>query len=261
MTALIRNLATLTRIGLVSPGSDAARKVVAEVTDENRLRKARVHPIAVLSALRTYAQGHGERGGNTWTPVPAVVDALDAAFYTSFAGITPTGKRWLLALDVSGSMGGGLIAGVPGLTPRAASAAMALITAGTEAQHRFMAFSTQFVPLAVSPRQRLDDVLKTVSGLPFSGTDCALPMVWALKNRVEADVFVVYTDSETWAGSIQPVQALRQYRDKMGIPAKLIVCGMVSNQFTIADPDDGGMLDVVGFDSAAPTVMSDFAVA
>ena len=50
----------------------------------------------------------------------------------SFGNVTPTGKRWLLALDVSGSMDGGQIAGVPGLTPRVASAAMALITAATE---------------------------------------------------------------------------------------------------------------------------------
>ena len=261
MTALIRNLATLTRIGLVTPGSEATRKVVAEVTNEGRLRKARVHPIQVLSALKTYAQGHGERGGNTWNPVPAITDALDAAFYASFGNVTPTGKRWLLALDVSGSMEGGQIANVPGLTPRVTSAAMALITAATEARHQSMAFSTTFMPLNISPRQRLDDVLKTVSGLPFAGTDCALPMIWALKNKVETDVFVVYTDSETWAGNIQPVQALRQYRERMGIPAKLIVCGMVSNAFTIADPDDAGMMDVVGFSTATPNVMSDFAVA
>jgi len=261
VTALIRNLATLTRVGLLAPGSEAARKVAREITDPERLRKARVHPIQALSALKTYAQGHGERGGNTWVPVPSVVDALDGAFYASFGGVKPTGKRWLLALDVSGSMGGGQIAGVPGLSPRVASAAMALITAATEERHRFMAFSTKFVPLAISPRQRLDDVLKTVSGLPFSGTDCALPMTWALQNRVEADVFVVYTDSETWAGKVHPVQALRVYRERTGIPAKLIVCGMVSNGFTIADPDDAGMLDVVGFDTATPQLMGDFAVA
>lgn len=41
--------------------------------------------------------------------------------------------------------------------------------------------------------------------------------------------------------------------------AKLIVVGMQSNGFTIADPEDKGMLDVVGFDSAAPQVMSLFA--
>jgi len=36
------------------------------------------------------------------------------------------------------------------------------------------------------------------------------------------------------------------------------VVGMEANDFTIADPDDAGMLDVVGFDTAAPSVMSDF---
>jgi 60 kDa SS-A/Ro ribonucleoprotein len=75
---------------------------------------------------------------------------------------------------------------------------------------------------------------------------------------VEADAFIVYTDSETWFGQIHPVQALQEYRRKTGIPAKLIVVGMVSNHFSIADPNDAGMLDVVGFDTAVPQVMSDF---
>lgn len=50
----------------------------------------------------------------------------------------------------------------------------------------------------------------------------------------------------------------RRYRDASGIPAKLIVVGMVSNGFSIADPNDGGMMDVVGFDTAAPAMMADF---
>lgn len=37
-----------------------------------------------------------------------------------------------------------------------------------------------------------------------------------------------------------------------------MVVGMTSTEFTIADPADGGSLDVVGFDAAAPTVISDF---
>jgi 60 kDa SS-A/Ro ribonucleoprotein len=75
---------------------------------------------------------------------------------------------------------------------------------------------------------------------------------------VKADAFVVYTDSETWAGSVHPVQALRAYREKTGIPAKLVVVGLVSNGFSIADPADPGMLDVVGFDAAAPAVIAEF---
>jgi 60 kDa SS-A/Ro ribonucleoprotein len=68
----------------------------------------------------------------------------------------------------------------------------------------------------------------------------------------------VMTDNETWAGKIHPVEALRSYRKKMGIAAKLVVVGMTSTGFSIADPNDGGMLDVVGFDAAAPAVIADF---
>jgi 60 kDa SS-A/Ro ribonucleoprotein len=270
MTALIRNLATMTRIGLLAPGSDAARRVVARIGDAARLRAARVHPIAVLAALVTYRQGHGARGSGRWTPVGEVVDALDAAFYAAFGNVVPSGARWLLALDVSGSMGAGTVAGVPGLTPRVASAAMALVTAATEPSYQVVAFTAGNVPtqypgyptgitaLAISPRQRLDDVVRTVSDLPFGGTDCSLPMRWALEKRVEADVFVIYTDSETWFGDIHPAQALRQYRERTGIPAKLVVVGMVANGFSIADPNDGGMLDCVGFDTATPQLIADF---
>jgi len=33
---------------------------------------------------------------------------------------------------------------------------------------------------------------------------------------------------------------------------------MVSNGFTLADPNDMGMLDMVGFDSAGPAILGDF---
>jgi len=85
-------------------------------------------------------------------------------------------------------------------------------------------------------------------------------MLYALQHKLKADVFVVLTDNETWAGDTHPAQALRMYRKQMGIPAKLIVVGMTATGFSIADPDDAGMLDVVGFDTATPHLMSDFAV-
>lgn len=132
------------------------------------------------------------------------MDALDAAFYLAFDTVTPANRRMLLALDVSGSMNYGEIVGVPGLTPRVASAAMALVTAASEPAHHFVAFTavgrysnSGITPLAISPRQRLDDVVRIISGLPFGGTDCALPMLWSMRNEVSVDTFVVYTDSET----------------------------------------------------------------
>jgi len=274
LTAMIRNLSVMTKVGLITPGSDAARKVVDRLSDREALRGARVHPVAVLVAMKTYAQGRGMKGSGKWTPVAQVVDALDKAFYLSFENAPTTGKRIMLALDVSGSMGSPVF-GMDYLTCREASAAMALVTAATEPNYRFVAFTKGDYPsqwsathgkqydtglsaLPISPRQRLDDVVRLTGSLPFGGTDCALPMVEALKHRWPVDAFVVFTDSETWAGNIHPSQALRDYRERMGIAAKLVVVAMASNGFSIADPDDGGMLDVVGFDTATPNVLAEF---
>jgi 60 kDa SS-A/Ro ribonucleoprotein len=245
---------------LLAPLSNAVVKVTAELSNEERLHKSKIHPIAVLSALKTYAQGKGERGQNTWTPVQQIVDALDAAFYKSFANVETTGKRWMLALDVSGSMECGTIAGIPGLTPRIASGAMALVTAAKEPNHMILGFSHYLVDVPISPKKRLDDACRVIGNIPMGGTDCALPMGHAITHKIPVDAFVIFTDNETWFGDIHPCQNLKKYRDKMGIPAKLIVVGMTSSGFTIADPEDAGSMDVVGFDAAAPSLMSDFVV-
>lgn len=257
--AMIRNLGKMTAVGLLLPFSGPANFVAGVLGDVSRLREARLHPIKVLAALLTYQQGYGVKGSLSWNPVPKIVNALDEAFYATFKTIEPTGKRTLLALDVSGSMTINNCAGVPGLTPRVGSAAMAMVTAATEKDHHFMAFSHQFVPLAISPRQRLDDVVRRIDGLGYGATDCSLPMTWAMEQRVPVDTFVVYTDNETYFGKIHPFQALRNYRERTGINSKLIVVGMTATDFSIADPSDGGMLDVVGFDTAAPAIMADFA--
>jgi 60 kDa SS-A/Ro ribonucleoprotein len=273
MTAMIRNLGNMTKCGLIAPGSDAEQIVVERLTDAERLRKARVHPISMLSALRVYGLGYPLRGRATrsgiyvrrqqvtelvWKPTARVMDALDSGFELAFQNIKPTNKRYMLALDVSGSMSMGLIAGVAGLTPREGSAAMAMVTARTERKYSVISFQDKIVPLNISARMRLDDVVKATSNLPFGRTDCVQPMLYALKKKIKVDAFVIYTDSETWFGKTHPVEALREYRQKMGIDARLIVVGMVSNDFTIADPNDAGMLDVVGFDSAAPGLIADF---
>ena len=57
-----------------------------------------MHPIAVLVAMKTYAQGRGMKGSGKWTPVTRVVDALDKAFYLSFENAPTTGKRVMEAM-------------------------------------------------------------------------------------------------------------------------------------------------------------------
>ncbi len=297
LTALIRNLGKMTSIGLLAPMSASTGRVIASLGNENNLRKARVHPLSVLLASTVYKGGKGIRGDLTWTPSAQVLDALDKAFYASFGAVEVTGKRFLLALDISGSMANSNIAGMPGITPRIGSAALALVTAAVEPQHHIVGFTCQpdglrnhnagrdkslikkfwaapadskchmfgggacgVSELTISPRQRLDDVTDYVAKLPMGGTDCAAPMLYAMDRGIEADIFVVLTDNESWAGGIHASQALQMYRKKTGINAKLAVVGMVSNGFTIADPKDRGQMDVVGFDTATPNLLGDFAM-
>lgn len=146
--------------------------------------------------------------------------ALDTAFYALFGSVVPTGKRWVLGMDVSGSMTCGGVNGARCLTPRAAAAmAMAMVAMRTEPQTHPLAFTSTIVPLSIHTGMTLDEVVPACDSLPFGGTDCAQPMLWAMKNKVEADIFVVYTDYETHSGSISPSVALKQYRAATGIDA------------------------------------------
>jgi 60 kDa SS-A/Ro ribonucleoprotein len=268
-TALLRQLPRLTNLGVLEPMSDALRTVCAQLTDKEKLIKARVHPVSVLIALKTYAAGRSQRGDSTWTPVPQVIDALNDAFYLAYGAVEPSGKRTMLALDVSGSMTSP-VAGIAGLSCREASAALALVTAATEKDYlitgftagssptQWAGFRTGISELSISPKQRLDDAVRSIANLPFGGTDCALPMAWAFQNKVAVDTFAVFTDSETWAGNVHPHQALKEYRQHTGIDARLAVVAMTPTEFSIADPEDPGSLDVSGFDSAVPSLLADF---
>jgi len=273
--AMLRNLNKLTVVGLLDNMSDATRKVVDTLTDPARLKKARVHPMAVLIALKTYQQGRGFKGSMTWNPVRKVVDALDKGFYAAFGAVEPSGKRLMLALDVSGSMTAP-VSGCPMLSCREAAAAMALVTANVEDRYEIVGFHSGgqgawttgergygwqqgISPLDISPRQRLDDVVRSIANLPFGATDCALPMRYALSVMgLEIDAFCIYTDNESWSGSVHPDQALNQYRQKRGIPAKLVACAMTADRYSVANPDDAGQMDVIGFDANTPNVISDF---
>ncbi len=234
-----------------------AREFANVITDPDNIRKSRLHPINYLNTIcanrgRGYYYGPGE------STLPGIInDALNDGFHASFKYVEPANKRTLLGLDVSSSMEWGNAIGLAA-TPAEAGAAMAMTIARTEPYYAVMGFSNQFVDLGISPRMGLDAVMKKTGNMTFGGTDCSLPMKWALQNNVEVDTFVVITDSETWAGRTHPHQALVQYRKATGIPARLAVIGMTATEISIADPNDSGSMDFCGFDTNAPRVLTDF---
>jgi 60 kDa SS-A/Ro ribonucleoprotein len=256
ITAMVRNLGKMTSINLLKD-SEVVAFIVDKLTNSEVVTKSRIHPMQVLVALRTYVQGRGFKGSLSWKPVDAIRKALNELYYMSFQNADPANKRWILGVDVSGSMSAPVMGGV--ISCSEAAAAMAMVWARTEPEVLTFGFDQGFKSLPLNKTTSLEKAMEATRAINFGGTDCSLPITWATQKNVKNDVFVVLTDNETYAGSIKPYQALQSYRQKFGIDAKLVVVGMTTSWFSIADPSDSGMLDVVGMDSAVPGVVTDFA--
>lgn len=257
MEALLRNLNKLSNVGIFD-NSDNTQKAVAVLTSRETLQKARLHPLKILNGLATYQTGHGLKGGMAWTPNRKIINALDDAFYAAFDYVEPTNKRVLLGIDVSGSMGFGNIDGT-NITPRIAAACMAMLFARTEQNHDMVAFQRDVTPFPVNPRAKIDEMVQMMERLDFGCTNIGGTIEYAMKREMEVDTFIIITDNEVNSGK-HPAELLKRYRKDTGIDAKMVVVGMTATNFSIADPNDPGMLDMVGFDTAAPEILRAFMV-
>lgn len=267
LNALVRNLGKMTEVGLLTSSSAATKTVVDRLGNESYIKKSRQHPLGILTALKTYTSGGGFRGKLSWKPVQNITDGLDGAFYMAFQNVTPTNKRYLIGVDCSGSMSSAFSQN-SNLSSRDVAAALALVTANVEPYCDIVGFTsgsgswsrsnTGLTHLGIKPAMRMDTVLDKVNRTDWGSTDCSLPFLYASKTKTSYDGFLVITDNETYAGSVQPAEALRKYRQDSGIAAKSVVVATSPSAFSIADPKDGGMLDVSGMDTSVPAVINDF---
>jgi len=251
LTALIRNLARMTRIGTIAPLADATSRVTARLTDQRALARARVHPMDLYLALKAY-QSAGQ-------PVPAVTDALEDAYGLSFGNVGPSGRRLLVAVDSSGSMTGNhvLANGTRlGSAYEVASAVATMLARIEGTGLHVIDVDTRVHASRVTPRASLREIAGwRPSG---GGTDLSLPFSWALQRRLHVDGIVVLTDNETWAGRQHPVQALEAYRRAVNPAVRVVVVSLTPVRYLIADHDDEGVLAVAGLDAALPKVIAGF---
>jgi hypothetical protein len=261
LEALLRNLGKMTQNGVAG---DKYKEIVARMTDQTAILKARIHPIKVLVASKVYKNGHGDLGSLSWVPNSFIANAFTQLFRLSYGTITPTGQSIMVAVDVSGSMSSAVL-GSNVLTCRDASIAMALLYLETEKNVSVVGFSAGLTDMSgPSSRNQLrrgmtiDEGLAATNGMAFSSTDCVLPIHHAIKHNLKFDAFIVLTDNETYAPNEHPQSALVRYRQMMGTDTKLIVIGMTGNCFTIVDPTDRRTLNLAGFDTSTPEIASMF---
>lgn len=247
---------------LFGPQDITSSRLCERLKDEEELKAARLHPYDILQALKSYRAKRAKVGTEKikWTLNKQIVEALDAALLTSFKFLESTGKRFVLAIDVSPSMKLSGVNGSPGVTAKEAVAIMSMQVVRTEKSFRIMAFSKNFEDIQITPEMNFEQTKAKIGELSMGSMDVAHPMDWALKNKVPADVFIVFTDVKTTHESLSPSQALKEYRKGMQIDAKLVVVALASNQFTVADPTDSGMLDIAGFNASGPELIRKFSI-
>ena len=267
LTAMIRNLGQMSKCGVLNDYSDGEKKVIETLHNEEYIKKSRIHPLNILTAYYTYRLGHSLRGSNSWEVNSNIDSALEDAFYLAFTNVESTNMTNMLALDVSGSMSCCPNHNVP-ITSSAISAAFAMFYLRTEKNTHVYGFSDKFIPLKINKNMSLDQVIRGVSHMTFGGTDCALPMLYALEKKIKIDNFIIFTDSETWFGRIHPYKALETYKKNINPNAKLIVCATDNNAYSIADKSSDkdksnaqkSALNIVGFDSAWPQLIREFSL-
>lgn len=253
--ALLRNLGSLTEIGvLASHELVNLQRVEAVLNNKEHLRKGRIHPIDVLKALKTYQSG-GKLGRSkkTWNPVHKIVKILDKAVELSFDVVQPTGKVFMHAVDVSGSMASPIAD--MGLTCCEVAATMALVTAKAEKSYTIRGFSTQFCDLGITAKDSFRSAVQKASNKNFGGTDASVAYEWMIKNNFKADVICFWTDNESWAGYKHPSQALAEYRRKVNPNIKAIYITLAPYQITLVDPNDPLSWDLGGFDPGTPRII------
>ncbi|XP_051556805.1 RNA-binding protein RO60-like isoform X2 [Myxocyprinus asiaticus] len=253
LVVLMKHLGKLTADKVLTPGSPDVAAVCERIQDEMALKKAKTHPFNVLVASENYKRGHGKRGKLKWEPDSDIVQALNCAFCKSISNVESTGKRFLVAVDVSSSLSS--VAHGSFISTVAIAAAMCMVFAQTEPNTKVVVFSDGVVvPCDISSDMTLMQAAAQLIQTPGGSTDCALPITWASENDKTVDVFIIFTNNQTFERA-NPAVTLQTYRKKTGIFSKLIVCGMIASSLAIADPEDRGMLDICGFDSHAVDVI------
>ncbi|OKH14668.1 TROVE domain-containing protein [[Limnothrix rosea] IAM M-220] len=253
--ALLRNLGSLTEIGVLRAHYNKQLKYVASVlNDRNRLRKGRIHPIDVLKALKTYQSG-GKLGRSkkTWNVIPRIVDILEKALEMSFETIPATGKTFLHAVDVSGSMSYYNVSSV-NLTCAEIATVMALVSAKAEKNYAIRGFSTSFKDLGIMASDSFQSAMEKTTNQNFGGTDASCAYKWAIKHKFWADVICFWTDCESWAGT-QPSQALEKYRRKVNPDVKAVYVTLAPYKLSLVDPKDPNSWDLGGFDPSMPRII------
>lgn len=267
LTVIIQNVCRMAKLhlfdartDLTDPGEVAFFN--AKATDAREVKDSGLHPYNILMYRELYNNAiQDAKRKISWKPHPSIQAGLKKCVSLAIEhNLKATGKRYFITIDASNSMKAH-IANNNHVQCRVAAACMALCISRTEKKAIVKGFSKELADIKIDETTTIEDIVKCLEETPLGGTDCSRPIIFAKGKKIKTDVFIVFTDKETWSGKTTPHDALCQYRKALKIPAKLIVVALNAEGSTdkvVANPEDRGMLDIFGFSPTIPKIISNF---
>ncbi|XP_061167890.1 RNA-binding protein RO60-like isoform X1 [Saccostrea echinata] len=273
MTALIRNLGKMSNLDMFiqeNQQSDEEESfeenlILGKLQNRELILMEKVHPVIFLKAINQYKKGHNSSEKTNWAVLPQICTALENGFYLSFENIRPTGKRFLVAVEISKSMKDDIqVPGTFSLRAIDVAAFMVTLAARTEQHSDFIVFSSETPePLSIQSIATIEDVIGRIQHIAATTSNSASDASWvfkyAMQEKKRYDAIVIYTDSKSCKGHPHPVEALKMYRkatEKEDV--RLVVCNLSCSDMTIGDIEDKLTMTICGFDSHCPQIIMNF---
>lgn len=260
---LVTHVPRLSRAGLLARGPlvGALRERLRSASAQNPPKLGPLETYALKRSLEVGRPKHHHHHHHRSSASHQLDDVVAALHEHSFKAVSPTGKRYLVAVDVRGPMTHGRTRGLDGLTPAEVSALMLQALVRTGDTITAVAFSARgLTPLDVDSQMNLADISRRMRETPMGPVDVSLPLRWAREQKHLFDLVLVCTDNQTQSWSVHPAQALKEYRESCSLPdTRFVVCAMCSQGFSLAPPDELGMLDIAGCDGHTLQLIQDFA--
>lgn len=248
--ATIRNLGNLTDKGIFNDISNI--NLLEKKLSKEALKRGRIHPLTIANAYNVYKNGCGIKGKLSWNVIPRICDILEETIENAFDSIEPTNKVFYHALDISPSMKNGNVGNLM-MTPRDIEAIIALASIRSEKNYFVGGFASTFLEMndfrKSSSFSEALNLLRKVSN-HWGGTNASIAYAYAISNKIYADVFVFWTDNESWLGG-HPSTYLNEYRERVNKKAKAIYVTLVpyGDTVSLVDPKDKNSYDISGFSS------------
>lgn len=263
VTALIRNLVKMTRLGILQPDSEGERMVCTKLNDPNILEQTKIHPFHVLTALAAYRRGKKEKRGKalTWAVSDRIMQALYQFFLHSHA-LSPTEKRLLLAIDVTMEMEKPV--GSSCLTTKEAAVGLAVALHQNANKAETVTFGKVTNKFEIQPQnQSAFDIESTLESIHHQTAEETVkpnyssPFMHAKQKSEGYDGLILLTSQVNAEEATTIRNSFQEYKKENNPQAKCVIITYCHSEH-VGSENDSDILEVEGVDSCAAKDMMDF---